>query len=50
MVKQATAEVVSRGGGQGIDIATVEGPPTETVSTACSGTGGSCGGHSALEW
>jgi len=53
MVKQATAEVVSRGGGQGIEIATMEGSESstaDTVTTGCSGTGGSCGGHSALEW
>jgi nitrite reductase (NAD(P)H) len=51
MVKRATAEVVSRGGGQGIEIATVEEPPTADTATAgCSGSGSSCGGNSALEW
>lgn len=49
MVKQATAEVMSRGGGQGVEIATVDGPPTADA-TSCSGTGGSCGGNSTLEW
>jgi len=44
MVKQATAEVMSRRGGNGIEIATVD------VSGGCSGTGGSCGGDPALEW
>lgn len=49
MVKRATAEVAARGGGQGIEIATVEEPPTAGTETAgCSG--GSCGGNSALEW
>jgi len=49
MVKQATAEVASRGGGQGIEIATVDGPPTADATDAgCSGS--SCGGNSALEW
>lgn len=49
MVRQATAEVVSRGGGQGIEIATVDGPPTaDATGAGCSGS--SCGGNSALEW
>lgn len=47
MVKQATAEVVSRGG-RGIEIATADGDSTTTA--ACNGGGASCGGNSALEW
>lgn len=49
MVKQATAEAMSRGGGQGVEIATVDGPPTADT-TSCSGAGSSCGGNSTLEW
>ncbi|KAF8137709.1 hypothetical protein EV363DRAFT_1318672 [Boletus edulis] len=48
MVKQATAEVISRGGGQGIEIATVDGPPS--VTAGCNGAGGACAGDPALEW
>ena len=47
MVKQATVEVETRGGGKGIEIATVEGSPIMT--DGCSGAGISCG-DSALEW
>lgn len=51
MVKQATAEVMSRGGGQGVEIATVDGPPSaDTTTSGCSGAGSSCGGNSTLEW
>jgi len=50
MVKQAAAELVSRGGGEGIEIAGVGIDPTESTS-ACSGGGGSCGGGNAsLDW
>ena len=48
MVKQAMAEVASRGGGQGIEIATVDGPLT--ASAGCNGASGSCSGDPALEW
>lgn len=48
MIKQATAELASRGGGEGIEIAGVGVGPTES---ACSGGGSLCGGGSAsLEW
>ncbi|KAJ8585502.1 nitrite reductase [Rhizopogon salebrosus TDB-379] len=50
MVKQAAAELVSRGGGEGIEIAGVGVGPTESTS-ACSGGGSSCGGGNAsLDW
>ncbi|KAG1716819.1 hypothetical protein ID866_341 [Astraeus odoratus] len=48
MVKQATAEVVSRGGGQNIEIATLSGE--DTTASGCSGTEGSCNGNSTLDW
>ncbi|KAI6106917.1 hypothetical protein EDD16DRAFT_1489574 [Pisolithus croceorrhizus] len=49
MVKQATAEVISRGGGQGIEIAAehLGGPPAATTGAGCDG--GSCG-DSTLDW
>ncbi|KAI6107610.1 hypothetical protein EDD17DRAFT_629483 [Pisolithus thermaeus] len=49
MVKQATAEVIARGGGQGIEIAAehLGGPPTAATGAGCNG--GSCG-DSTLDW
>lgn len=49
MIKQATAEVLSRGGGQGIEIAAdhLDGPPAATTGAGCNGD--SCG-DSTLDW
>ncbi|KIJ61882.1 hypothetical protein HYDPIDRAFT_176844 [Hydnomerulius pinastri MD-312] len=51
MVKQATAEVMSRGGGQGIEIAPLdESSASHNTGSACGGSGTSCGGNPALDW
>ncbi|KAF8843892.1 nitrite reductase [Paxillus ammoniavirescens] len=52
MVKQATAEAISRGGGQSIEIAPLDDSPKQSNgSAACSGSGVSCGGgNPSLEW
>ncbi|KAF9239853.1 hypothetical protein BU15DRAFT_87858 [Melanogaster broomeanus] len=52
MVKQATAEVISRGGGQGIEIAALDDSSLQSnASGACGGSGMSCGsGNAALDW
>ncbi|KAI6019777.1 hypothetical protein F5J12DRAFT_904177 [Pisolithus orientalis] len=49
MIKQATAEILSRGGGQGIEIAAdhLDGPPAATTGAGCNGD--SCG-DSTLDW
>ncbi|KAG1736104.1 uncharacterized protein EDB91DRAFT_1142842 [Suillus paluster] len=50
MVKQASAELASRGGGEGIEIAGVDIGLSESGS-ACSGGKSSCsGGNASLDW
>ncbi|KAF9219484.1 nitrite reductase [Gyrodon lividus] len=52
MVRQASAEVISRGGGQGIEIAALDDSPIQNTDlTACGGSGMSCGGgNPTLDW
>ena len=49
MVKQASAELASRGGGEGIEIAGVEIGLTESGS-ACGGQSSCSGGNASLDW
>jgi nitrite reductase (NAD(P)H) len=50
MVKQASAELASRGGGEGIEITGV-GVSLPESGSACSGGGSSCsGGNASLDW
>lgn len=49
MVRQATAELTSRGGGEGIEIAGVSVGPTE-MGSACSGGSSCSGGNATLDW
>lgn len=44
MIKQATSELVSRGGGKSIEIAGLDGG-----ASGCSGDSG-CSGNPALDW
>ncbi|EPQ53160.1 nitrite reductase [Gloeophyllum trabeum ATCC 11539] len=50
MVRKATAEVIERGGGDGLEIADVREMPAEEASTQSGCAGSTCGGGKALEW